>query len=366
MKKSFILSALLVVAIAAMAQQPVISFETREHNFGKIHEEDGRVTTIFEFKNEGMAPLVLSNVRASCGCTTPKWTREPVEPGQTGQITVTYNPNGRPGGFTKTITVTSNASEPTTKLTIRGEVIPRQAKPVNRYNVKMGDLSLKNNTLSYGLIYKGKEAVQQIEYANLTDHDITIEVLVNENGQYLAPDATPKTLRPNETGTLNVILQSAYCPIWGPVDTEIYMKVNGQKIISDEYKITVNADIQEDFTLLTAQQLQQAPIVETAAKQIDLGTIKAGQRVLAKYTIKNVGSSQLLIRRILASEGLKVTADKTAVKGGKSTNLKVDLKAVNPDGTPMQASSYKRQISIITNDPKNSVIRVDVVWTVEE
>ena len=89
MKKSFILSGLLLIALAVAAQQPVITFQKTEHDFGKINEGDGRVSTIFEFKNEGMEPLVLSNVKASCGCTTPTWTRTPLEPGETGTITVT-------------------------------------------------------------------------------------------------------------------------------------------------------------------------------------------------------------------------------------------------------------------------------------
>lgn len=108
--------AALLINIVAMAQEPVMTFDKTTHDFGKINEADGRVTTVFEFKNEGMTPLVLTNVRASCGCTTPKWTREPVEPGTTGQITVTYNPNGRPGRFQKTITITSNATEATFAL----------------------------------------------------------------------------------------------------------------------------------------------------------------------------------------------------------------------------------------------------------
>ena len=114
--KKMILLAALVCSVVAMAQQPVITFEKTTHDFGKINEADGRVTTVFEFTNEGMVPLVLTNVRASCGCTTPKWTREPIEPGQKGTITVTYNPNGRPGRFQKTVTVTSNATEATTSL----------------------------------------------------------------------------------------------------------------------------------------------------------------------------------------------------------------------------------------------------------
>ena len=142
MKKIFSTLFMALTAVAMMAQQPVITFEKTEHDFGKINEADGRVSTVFEFKNEGMTPLVLSNVRASCGCTTPKWTREPIEPGQTGEITVTYNPSGRPGRFQKTITVTSNATEGTKKLTIKGEVIPKTATPVDMYPVKMGNLSM--------------------------------------------------------------------------------------------------------------------------------------------------------------------------------------------------------------------------------
>ena len=65
MKKLFLLSCMLV-SISMMAQQPVITFEKTTHDFGKINEADGRVTTVFEFTNEGMVPLVLTNVRASC------------------------------------------------------------------------------------------------------------------------------------------------------------------------------------------------------------------------------------------------------------------------------------------------------------
>ena len=136
MKKIFSTLCMALVAVAMMGQDPVITFVKTEHDFGKINEADGRVSTVFEFKNEGMAPLILSNVRASCGCTTPTWTKEPIEPGQTGSITVTYNPNGRPGRFQKTVTITSNATEPTKRVYIKGEVIPKQArsKPNRRTN----------------------------------------------------------------------------------------------------------------------------------------------------------------------------------------------------------------------------------------
>ena len=167
MKRLLNIAAFVCMTMLAFGQTPVITFQKTTHDFGKINEADGRVTTVFEFKNEGMAPLVLSNVRASCGCTTPKWTHEPIEPGQTGEITVTYNPNGRPGRFQKSITVTSNAAEPTTRLYIKGEVIPKPAQITDQFPVKMGDLSLKRRSLSFGSITQGNNKILEIEYTKI-------------------------------------------------------------------------------------------------------------------------------------------------------------------------------------------------------
>lgn len=369
MKKTFMLTALLALAVLTMAQQPVITFQKTEHNFGQINEGDGRVSTIFEFKNEGMEPLVLSNVRASCGCTTPTWTRTPIEPGQTGAITVTYNPNGRPGKFSKTITVTSNASTPTTKLYIRGEVILKQAKPANKYTVTMGDLSLKQTTMTFGTVLKGNNVTRSIEYANLTDHDITVEVLQNNQDLFLTPVLSLQTLKPNESGTLNVNFDSNKCKEWGPLTSYLYVMVNGKRIITDEYKLTLTANVEEDFSTLTVTELQQAPIFEIATKEINLGTAKVGNKLpAAKVSIKNAGEKALEIRRIINNnpQNIKAIAAKTTVKGGKSTDLKIEVLTQQKSGENMKAGTYRRQIEIMTNDPANQKVRLTLVWTIEE
>jgi hypothetical protein len=100
---------------------PKFTLEKTSHDFGNI-EEGVQATVSFTFKNTGNAPLVLNSVKASCGCTTPKWTKEPVAPGQEGIVTAIYNSKGRPGNFTKTITVTHNGEGGTEFLTIRGNV----------------------------------------------------------------------------------------------------------------------------------------------------------------------------------------------------------------------------------------------------
>ena len=127
MKKYSLLLVCLIFTLVAMSQKPVINFGVKEHDFGKINEKDGNVTYKFEFTNKGKAPLVVSKVQASCGCTTPSWSKEPIEAGKKGAITVTYNTLGRPGVFTKTITVYSNDSIAQVVLIIKGEVIPMKA-----------------------------------------------------------------------------------------------------------------------------------------------------------------------------------------------------------------------------------------------
>ena len=92
------------------------------HDFGDIKESDGSVSHSFTVLNNGELPLVISRAIASCGCTQPEWTKEPIAPGKTGEVKVTYDTAGRPGPFTKTISVYSNGKTGNYVLTIKGEV----------------------------------------------------------------------------------------------------------------------------------------------------------------------------------------------------------------------------------------------------
>ena len=358
MKKMFAFAATLFIALAAMGQAPVITFDKTTHDFGKINEADGRVTTTFTLKNEGMTPLVLSNVRASCGCTTPTWTHEPIEPGQTGEITVTYNPNGRPGRFQKTVTVTSNATEPSAKLYIKGEVIPKPATE-KTYAVKMGDLSLSRKTINYGSLVQGTPKTLEIEYANQTDKEITVEILMSENDSYIIPNVTLKTVAPKQTGKLQFALQTDQCPLLGPVTAKAYVVVNGKREISSTYEITLSANIKEDFSRLTVEERQQAPIVNVV-RDIDLGTIAKGKKVSTKLAVSNVGINPLIIRRVVVTDSnVRVSEPKAAIKAGRKLELKLDVEA------NMDAAQYARVITLITNDPQTPVINIKVSWTVE-
>lgn len=119
----FIFMAILfTTGIASAQKKAVIAVEESSYDFGTIKEADGKVSHTFTIKNDGDSPLVLTRVIASCGCTTPEWTKEPIAPGKTGDIKITYDPKDRPGPFTKTISVYSNGKTGSYILTVRGDV----------------------------------------------------------------------------------------------------------------------------------------------------------------------------------------------------------------------------------------------------
>ncbi len=99
---------------------PEITFENEVHDYGTI-DYAGDGVYAFKFTNTGKEPLVISDARGSCGCTVPKWPKEPILKGQSNIINVSYDTK-RPGPFTKTVTVTSNATSVTKVLTIKGVV----------------------------------------------------------------------------------------------------------------------------------------------------------------------------------------------------------------------------------------------------
>jgi len=107
--------------IPADGKYPVITFKETEFDFGDIKQGD-KVEHTFEFTNTGEADLMISTARASCGCTVPEFTEEPIKPGKSGKIKVTFNSAGKKGPTTKTITVVCNTANENEILTIKTNI----------------------------------------------------------------------------------------------------------------------------------------------------------------------------------------------------------------------------------------------------
>ena len=128
MKKTVLMLFVGLLSLGIYAQDATakIEFKSETIDYGEIAKGSDGVR-VFEFTNTGTAPLVISNVKSSCGCTIPKKPEAPILPGKTGQIEVKYDTK-RVGPIRKAITVTSNADTPTKVLKIKGTVKAEGAK----------------------------------------------------------------------------------------------------------------------------------------------------------------------------------------------------------------------------------------------
>lgn len=115
----------------------VITFDKTEHDFGTINEGD-QVETVFNYTNTGTVPLLITDVKGSCGCTVPNdWSREPLAPGETGKFTVQYNSTNKPNLKTNTVTVTANTEKGREIVRIKAFATPNPELEIKREQAKV-------------------------------------------------------------------------------------------------------------------------------------------------------------------------------------------------------------------------------------
>lgn len=142
MKKLIVFVAMMCMTFGSFAQDEVkdrnkgeMKFEHTRHDFGVFAQDTAVVTHEFVFTNVGKSPLIIHQANASCGCTVPEYTLEPIMPGEKGKITVTYNGKGRrPGVFRKSITIHNNGKQTPVRIYIEGEMIGEEL-PIKEVDV---------------------------------------------------------------------------------------------------------------------------------------------------------------------------------------------------------------------------------------
>lgn len=354
-KLLFSFIALLAGITAAFAEgAPEISFESITHDFGTFPEENGKVSCTFEFKNIGTADLILQKVKASCGCTTPEWTKEPVKPGETGVVKATYNATGRPGSFTKTITVTSNAGEK--RLTIKGEVIPKAQKVEDKYPFEVNGLRLmKKNIYLNTIMFPNDSKEEHIEIMNNSKEDI--KVSFEGAPKYLEIKCDNEVLKAGELSNIRIKLKSKDSNIWGSIKNTFKVAANGK---ASDFDITYYGNVAEDFTSMTAEQKANAPVM-TIGNTVSLGEIKVGSVKTYKFAVKNEGKDPLIIRAINCdAKGFTTTAPSKPIKGGKEANIIVKVNAEN-----LQAGKFSQRLIVISNDPNRSNFVINLIGEIK-
>ncbi len=334
-----------------------VAFEKMDYDFGKIKEEAGPANYSFKFTNTGKVPLVISAVNASCGCTTPEWSKEPVLPGKSGFVKVAYNPLNRPGSFSKTITVVANIPNGSKVLKISGDVIPKVLTIEEQFPTDLSKIRMVTNHLSFVKIKNTEVKTDSLQFYNPGTQPVKISF--KSLPPFLKAKAVPETIQPKQKGYFVVSYDATKVKEYGFLMNRIYLVFDGAENYNQAF--SVSATIEEDFSKLSQQQLANAPKIDFDTRVFQFGDIVEGAKAEHTFSIINKGKSDLLIRSVKSSCGCTAANPASMViKPGESTNMKTVFDSQGKTG--MQ----NKTVTIISNDPANATTILRITGTVKK
>ena len=353
------ISGLFLMPASVFAQQQGVKFDEQKWYFGKVKEDGGNVEHSFFFTNSTKKPVVILDVTSGCGCTTPKYSRKPVMPGQKGEVVVSFDPMNRPGHFLKGVAVyTSDSAEPY-NLTVEGEVVPRVKSTEEMYPFDMGQgVRFSSNFHAFAYVGRGESVSEKIGWINTSDKDLTLQLVWKQRSGMLKVEA-PTLLKAGNCGdiTLEYSIPAA-SDRYGTLEDVISVVVGGKEArpLLSSHAIAIDKFDRE------TEDISQ-PVAQLSKNFIKFGDVKQGRSVEdASVVLENSGDSDLIIRAVeWQSDALWCSlkaGDK--VPAGQKVTLKIRFNSADCD-----FGVWVDRIRIITNDrsrPMQSV-RVTAIVT---
>jgi hypothetical protein len=346
--KNLLFILLFLLSGAAIYAQPKMELLTKEHDFGTIKQADGKVTYNFIVTNTGDSALVIMNVVPSCGCTTPEWTKSPIPPKGQGKITAIYDAGTYPGAFNKTLTIHSNSKPEPVMLTIKGEVTPKEKTVEELFQWPLGTVRFETNHLAFTNVKKNEIKIRVMPIINTGTEPVKIEF--TGVPAHLALKANPETLKPGQKGLIEGTYDATKNPGWGTVSDMIKVKLNGVEQANAYYYVSAN--LVEDFSKLTKEEVDNAPVFKIAATTVDIGRMDSASTRDVEFKYTNDGKRDLLIRNVKSQCGCTaVQQGSTTIKPGESSSIKATFNAGS-----YSPQKITKAIYVYTNDPKNSEV----------
>lgn len=341
----------------SMAQESNLSFESDKWDFGKVAEEGGKVDYLFRFKNNLSYPVVILDIKSGCGCTTPEYSRKPVKPGESGSVKIIFDPMNRPGHFTKSVMVTTSASNVPLRLTIQGEVQPRQKSVEEQYPFDVGDgLRLEVNFHAFSYVGRGERVEERIGWINTSTRDIALKFLPHQQSGLCRveyPERLPAGARGEIILIYNINKESNQ---YGTLNDIFDIEVNGtivrtmlstQAIAVDKY----DADIDEI----------SVPVARFSKNFIKFAEVKRSTTVVnQELEILNDGEIDLIIRAVELNDKSIQCSLKAGekIRPGEKKRVRLILNTSECD-----YGVWVDRLRVVTNDPRHPMrtLRVTAV-----
>lgn len=317
-----------------------LEFLETEYDFGEFNEGE-TVKYRFEFVNLGEDEVQISQVRASCGCTTPAYSKDPIPSRGSGYIDVAYNSVGRPGPFNKKIFVENTGNPSLIVLTIKGTAkpAPLQGKDLST----QGGLLLSEGFIEIGNWDKTKVFRHVLKVQNMADYPI--KILETNAPEYVKLAYPPYSILPGEKVNISVLLNPKDLES-GKFALPITIKTNDKN--QPEKKFQLQGVLTGSSTKSTGRSQ-----IQFEKTYLDLGNVIQHDVVPVQFVFANKGNSTLLVTDVEPSCGCTVV---DLIRGrynpGQSDTLKITFDAEDKFGI------IRKEILVKTNDPDKPEIQL--------
>lgn len=361
-KKFAFVSILILGGILTHATGQVRWLETT-HNFGAIDENGGNVSCEMAFINEGNEPVLITQVNVTCGCTTPMFNKNAIEPGDTGKIVLSYNPTGRPGRFEKKAMVSLSNSSTVHSLFIKGSVMGSPSTINDRYPSSFGPLRMRSDMVPFGEVTKGRSKSYFLEVYNASTD--TIVPIWKNAPAFISVGNSDASLYPGDNKAYTFMLSSEKVKEYGLTIDSLILVPDSERHPESTYSIPVMVMVNEDFSRLTPGQLKDSPVIVLEKESVAFENVKndlTDSESLKTITIHNRGNEPLVIRRIYSMDPyVEIVSFDNKIKQGKSGKLKIK---VHP--SKINNDRFDGRVTIISNDPINPVVPVRISGNIAE
>lgn len=309
----------------------------------------------FKMKNSGKQPLLINNIRTSCGCTTVTYPTDAIAPGKTFTISAVYDAK-QMGHFQKEIGVYSNANTQPLLLTLKGVVVEEVSHFNGEFPYAVGDVLADKADLLFDNVNRGEQPIEKIHILNNGNEAITPQLL--HLPPYLKGEVKPARVAPGRSATILLQVDSRKLHDLGLTHTSIYLgSFQGDKVSTDK-EIDVNIVLLPNFEKLSDSQLANSPKLQLSKGKLTFNKDSGKEKEKDYVEITNIGKSKLSIRSLqIIGTGLDISLNKQNIMPGETAKLKVTaIKSM------VEKARTAPRVLMITNDPSQPMVIINTLF----
>ena len=349
-----------LLSVVAMQAQPRFVADT---DIKKVGEVEFQVPRQFKlgFTNKGSEPLVIEDVKASCGCLEVAYPKEAIAAGARGEISLTFDAKIL-GSFYKEVEVKTNASDKPAYIGIQGTVVTEMHDYSDEFPIDLGNVRLVTNTVEFEDVNRGDQPTAELRILNADRTAFRPELM--HLPPYLTAKCEPEDIPAGKVGTIRLTLDSEKLSGLGLNQTSIYLsRYMGDKI-GETNEILVSAILLPSFADMSEEALAQAPELSISESSVDMGDFNGKKTITRTILLTNTGKSDLHIHAVqVFNRAISVDVANRTIRPGKTTKLKITVSSHY-----MGKSKGRMRVMLITDAPKQAkqYINVDVNGTPRE